>query len=146
MILGNKKIILGLAALIMLLMLPRQSYALEVIAHPSVSISDITDSKLRRIYTMKVRRWPDHRPIHLFVLPSDSRLHGQFTKQALKMFPYQLERIWNKLAFAGTGVLPTEVATQEEMIRLVNATPGAIGYIQSHAGEEVNVVYQVSEK
>lgn len=105
----------------------------------------MTDSKLRRIYTMKVRRWPDHQPIQLFVYPSNSRAHNLFTKRVLKMFPYQLDRIWNKLAFSGTGVLPTEVSTQEEMIHMVSTTPGAIGYIESRNGGEVNIVYRASE-
>jgi len=136
--------LLTLSIIACLWIVPRGAFAVEVIAHPSLSSSELTDSKLRRIYTMKIRHWPDQQPIQLFVFPSDSHLHNDFTKRVLKMFPYQLDRIWNKLAFSGAGVMPTEVATEEEMIRLVNTTPGAIGYIESQQEGGVNIVYRES--
>lgn len=121
-----------------------QALAIEVIAHPELEISQISSSELRRIYTMKKRHWYDKTPIHVYVLPPDSKQHKHFTKRVLQMFPYQLERMWNKLAFSGAGVPPTEVATEDEMIRLVSSTPGSIGYIGQRNIEELNVIYQES--
>lgn len=142
-----RKFTVGLLPLTMVLALSAFSVkAIEVITHPSQAETEISDSTLRRIYTMKLRRWPDQQPIQLFVYPSNSPIHNRFTKQVLKMFPYQLDRIWNKLAFSGTGVLPTEVSTQEEMIRLVTTTPGAIGYIQKRGEREVEIVYHASQQ
>jgi hypothetical protein len=46
----------------------------------------------------------------------------------LQLFPYQLRRAWDRQLFSGTGQAPTVVADEQEMLRRVAATPGAIGY------------------
>lgn len=116
-------------------------YAVEVITHPSVSEPILTTSQLRRIYTMRQIQWPDGRRITVFVLPRQHVLHVRFSKERLQMFPYQLDRIWNKLTYSGLGVAPIMLNTQEELIEAVRQTPGAIGYVENIKDEEaVHVV------
>ena len=118
-----------------------KAYAVEVIVHPSVSESILTTSQLRRIYTMRLMQWVDGRRITVYVLPRQHTLHLRFTKERLQMFPYQLDRIWNKLTYSGLGVAPITVNTPEELLDAVRKTPGAIGYVESIKDEEgVNVV------
>ncbi len=45
------------------------------------------------------------------------------------MFPYQLDRAWQKLTFSGIGTPPAEVSSAAEMLKLLQSTPGAIGYL-----------------
>jgi len=52
------------------------------------------------------------------------------------MFPYQLDRIWNKLTYSGLGVAPIMVNTANELIAAVKNTPGAIGYSENVMGDE----------
>tara|TARA_R110002167_G_scaffold5436_1_gene25477 strand:- start:11616 stop:12008 length:393 start_codon:yes stop_codon:yes gene_type:complete len=118
-----------------------KAYAVEVIVHPSVSESILTTSQLRRIYTMRLMQWVDGRRITVYVLPRQHTIHLRFTKEHLQMFPYQLDRIWNKLTYSGLGVAPITVNTPEELLDAVRKTPGAIGYVESIKDEEeVNVV------
>ena len=57
------------------------------------------------------------------------------------MFPYQLDRIWNKLTYSGLGVAPITVSTPEDLLDAVRKTPGAIGYVESIKDvEAVNVI------
>jgi hypothetical protein len=65
----------------------------------------------------------------VFVLPSDSEVHLAFCKQALSMFPYQIERMWNKFAYSGLGVKPIVVKNENEMLKMVAQTEGSIGYV-----------------
>jgi hypothetical protein len=65
--------------------------------HPSVSEQRLTTSQLRRIYTMRQLQWTDGHRITVYVLPRQHILHLRFSKERLQMFPYQLDRIWNKL-------------------------------------------------
>ena len=77
----------------------------------------------------------------VFVLPYKSQLHQTFCKESLKIFPYQLEGIWNKLTFSGLGVAPTIVESSAELVLAVKSTPGAIGYIEHELKEEdINVI------
>ncbi|MDO6486838.1 hypothetical protein Q4503_03935 [Colwellia sp. 6_MG-2023] len=115
--------------------------AVEVIIHPSVSETTLTTSQLRRIYTMRQVQWNDAQRITVFVLPRQHAMHLRFSKERLQMFPYQLDRIWNKLTYSGLGVAPITVNTPEELLEGVRTTPGAIGYIKKTQGVEgVNVV------
>ena len=78
---------------------------------------------------MRQSRWADNSVITVFVLPNKHVLHRQFTKEHLHIFPYQLDRIWNKLTYSGLGTAPITVETPEELIQEVMQTPGAIGYV-----------------
>lgn len=72
--------------------------------------------------------WPNGQAIKVFVLPSKNNLHQRFSKEILKIFPYQLDRIWNKLTYSGIGIAPTVVDSPEELLKAVISTPGAVGY------------------
>ncbi|WP_206483255.1 hypothetical protein [Thalassotalea sp. G2M2-11] len=119
----------------------RPVLAIDVITHQSVNVSAIDTTQLRRIFTMRQQRWSDDTPIVVFVLPSQHDVHIQFATQYLKIFPYKLDRIWNKLTFSGLGVVPRKISSQQEIERLVRITPGAIGYVDKVSeGGHINVV------
>jgi ABC-type phosphate transport system substrate-binding protein len=104
--------------------------AIEVVTHPNVTDMSLTNLQLRRIFTMRQLRWSDDTPINIFVLPSQHNVHQRFSKQHLKIFPYQLKRIWHKLTYSGLGVAPTIVQSERELVNAIINTPGSIGYIQ----------------
>jgi len=117
------------------------SQAINVITHESVAINTIDTKLLRRIYSMRQQRWANNMPIVVFVLPSQHPVHVKFSKEVLNIFPYKLDRIWNKLTFSGLGVAPKLVRTEAELIQAIKSTPGAIGYVEVIEKEEqINVV------
>ena len=101
-----------------------------MVTHPKVSDLSLTTLQLRRIFTMRQLRWSDDTPISIFVLPSQHHIHHRFSKEHLKIFPYQLNRIWHKLTYSGLGVAPTVVQSEQELVDAIIKTPGSIGYIQ----------------
>lgn len=116
--------------------------AQQVIVNSSVTTDSLTTSQLRRIYSMRQVKWPDDSRIVVFVLPSKHPVHQAFCKETLRIFPYQIERIWNKLTFSGLGTAPNMVETQQQLLDAVTNTPGAIGYIDGDTikGDSVNVI------
>ena len=94
---------------------------------------------------MRQIHWKDGRRITVFVLPRKHALHLRFSKERLQMFPYQLDRIWNKLTYSGLGVAPITVNTPQELLDAVSTTQGAIGYIDSIKDEETVDVVKVEE-
>lgn len=108
-----------------------QAFAIDVVTNLSVPESQLTQSQLRRIYTMRQMRWSDNTGITVFVLPSQHSLHQRFAKERLQIFPYQLNRIWHKLTYSGLGVAPIVVESEQELVEAVMNTPGAIGYINN---------------
>lgn len=113
-----------------------QAAPIKVIANPSVKVDELNASQLRAIFSMKQASWPDGQPIKVFVLPNQHQSHQQFCKRVLRMFPYQVERIWNKLTYSGLGDLPVLVNSEEEMLAMVLTNPGAIGYVVESASDE----------
>lgn len=85
----------------------------------------------RLMFTMRTRVWPDGMRVRVFVLPDRHPLHRVFAKKTLALYPRQLRRVWDRNLFSGTGAVPFEVSSVEEMAEKVAATPGAIGYLPS---------------
>lgn len=119
-----------------------KAHSMYVISHPSVEVKSLSSSQLRRIYSMRQIRWPNNDTIVVFVLPSQHSTHKTFSKDILRIFPYQLDRIWNKLTFSGLGVAPRIVNSQAELLQAVMKTPGAIGYVEilDKEKQHVNVI------
>ncbi|MDF2179270.1 hypothetical protein P2G88_13500 [Aliiglaciecola sp. CAU 1673] len=103
--------------------------SVQVIINAEQSTNTLSAAQLRRIFTMRQRQWPDGSLIHVYVMPNNDPLHQHFAKSQLQLYPYQLERVWNKLVYSGMGERPTEVYSQAKMLEKVASTPGAIGYI-----------------
>lgn len=101
----------------------------DVIANPSYPQNDIPRPLLRGVFGMRVRAWPDGRPVRVFVLADESPVHQDFARSQLQMYPYQLRQNWDRLLYSGTGQPPIVVTSEQEMLRRVAETPGAIGYV-----------------
>lgn len=102
--------------------------SVDVIVSPSLTSTKLDRSLLRAVFTMRLRQWPDGSPVRVFVLPDDNPLSDQFYRERLGMYSYVLRRAWDRMVFTGTGLAPTVVRTEKEMIERVRSTPGAIGY------------------
>jgi ABC-type phosphate transport system substrate-binding protein len=104
--------------------------AVDVIMSPSLTSVSLDRSLLRAVFTMRMRQWPDGSTIRVFVLPDTDPLSDQFYRERLGMYSYVLRRAWDRMVFTGTGLAPTVVQTEREMIERVRSTPGAIGYVR----------------
>ncbi|HSW15228.1 MAG TPA: hypothetical protein VLI06_20435 [Solimonas sp.] len=103
--------------------------AVAVLVAPDHAGQPINRALLRSIFTMRVRQWPDGRPLRVFVLADDHPLHDRFSRELLGTYPYVLRNAWDRAVYTGTGLAPSVVSSEDEMRRRVLATPGAIGYI-----------------
>lgn len=115
--------------LVMFCLLASPAGAVELIGHPELEQTQIPRSVVRSIFTMRMTSWPSGLPIRVFVLGDKDELHATFSKRILGVFPHQLRRAWNRQIFSGTGQAPMKVADEQEMLDMVNQTPGAIGYL-----------------
>ena len=101
----------------------------QVVAHVSVALNELSASQVRRIFSMRQTSWPDQQAIVVYVLHNEHETHHSFGRHILGMFPYQLERIWNKLLYSGLGDRPLQVKNEQEMLDKIRRQPGAIGYV-----------------
>lgn len=80
---------------------------------------------------MQTRVWPDGQSVRVYILPPHKAEHQMFVKKELKLFPYQLVKIWDRSVFSGSGQSPMVVGSFDEMLNKVSKNKGAIGYISS---------------
>lgn len=123
--------------------MPMFAYAEDrpvIISHPSVSTHSLSRDALLAMFAMHSQRWSDGQRIKVFVLQKDHPVHKAFTTEVLGTYPYQLERIWRRLVYSGTGRAPQVCADEEEMQRRVLSTPGAIGYVGTTKEGDLNVI------
>lgn len=102
-----------------------------VIVNPQVSHLNISLIEVKRIYAMQLKKWPNDMPIKVFTLADSSKEQRNFVISVLKMQPYQLDRLWKRIIYSGTGKVPKVVVSEDEMIKQVMAVPGAIGFIEN---------------
>jgi ABC-type phosphate transport system substrate-binding protein len=124
-----------------LLFLTPPCLAVDVVVHSSVNETQLTTAQLRAIFSMRQTRWADGQTIQVLVLSSETSEHNLFTRNYLKMFPYQLDAIWHRQRFSGIGGTPVQYATVQELQAALERTPGAIGYLpQGSHSVELKVV------
>ncbi len=111
------------------------AHPVGVLVHPDLVEADLSPARLRSMFTLRTRSWPDGTPAQIFVLADDDEHHEGFCRDVLGTFPYVLRRAWDRALFAGTGLTPTVVKDLDEMRRRVRSTPGGIGYAPLAAGE-----------
>jgi hypothetical protein len=104
--------------------------AVDIITNRNVSLNAISLASARAIFGMRQVKWPDGKPIRVYVLPDDHPTHGAVCKERLNLFPYQLRQSWDRLVYSGMAQAPNEVSSEEELMNKVAATPGAIGYVR----------------
>lgn len=112
--------------------------ATSVVVNQAVPLQALTQAQLRNIFTLRQTQWPDGTAITVLVLPDSSALHQRFSREQLKLFPYQLNHIWDKHSFSGTGTRPLQVEDAGVMLQQLRQTPGAIGYV-GQFGAEIGV-------
>ncbi len=107
-----------------------------LIVNKSVQQSSMSKGALRTIFGMRLRSWKDGSAIRVIVLPDNHPLHADFSKRVLGMFPHQLRWAWDRLVYSGTGQAPIQVSTEEQMLHLLQSTPGAIGYLRQEPDDD----------
>jgi ABC-type phosphate transport system substrate-binding protein len=114
---------------------PAPDPVMVAIAYPATSDEEIARASLRAIFGMRLQRWPGDTPVKVFVLRDEAPEHATFSKSVLQVFPQQLRMAWDRQVFSGQGQYPEQVASTQEMLSRVAATPGSVGYVKA---SEVN--------
>lgn len=101
----------------------------KIVLNESVEFTNLDSAYLNQIFAMQIRKWPNGQAIQVFILPSTSSLHRKFVIDRLQIQAHQLDRIWNRMLFTGTGKAPTVVDSEDAMLKMIQTTPGAVGYV-----------------
>lgn len=103
--------------------------AVVVSANPQFGITpQLTARELTQIFWRKKQYWQSGTRIHPVNLHAEHPLRILFSKVVLDSLPSEQADYWNGLYFHGTTP-PYSVQSEEAVLRYVNSTKGAIGYV-----------------
>lgn len=112
-----------------------------VIANASVPVSRVDASQATQIFLKQIQTWPDGSAIHPIDIKDGSPLRDEFYRRVANRSPGQLRAFWARQAFTGMGSPPRQAASPDDVHRIVQTTPGAIGYVsRRQADASVKVV------
>jgi len=114
--------------LVFLVAVPAYSGEVAVIAHPSVPVSKISRTQLIDIYVGDVREWDNGEPVVLLDLKPKSGVKDAFYDFIGKSSS-RVKSIWMRHMLTGEAEPPEALDSQQEILDIVTATPGAIGYV-----------------
>ena len=101
-----------------------------VIVNKSVPVSSITAAKLLDIYSMSTKDWGNGTKIVVIDKKSDddakSKFYGYMGKPVAEM-----KKIWMRVQLSGEGKAPEALGSDEDIVKKVASTPGAIGYVHA---------------
>ncbi|MBB4845913.1 ABC-type phosphate transport system substrate-binding protein [Paucibacter oligotrophus] len=114
---------------------------LLLIAHKDVTLDKLSPERATQIFLRQQQSWPDGQAIQPIDLREGHALRRAFYEQLSGRSPGQLRAYWARQSFTGMGLPPRQVESDEEVARLVQSTPGAIGYVtRKPAGSTVKVL------
>ncbi len=99
-----------------------------VVVNKQTSISQITATQVREIFTGVRSRFSDGARA-VPVLLRGGPVHEVFLHHYVGENPAEFRLRWRKAVFTGEGAMPKEFASEAALLEYVAATPGAIGYV-----------------
>lgn len=100
-----------------------------IIANRQTPVDKMEPDQATQIFLKQIQTWPDGRTIQPIDIKEGSPLRAEFYSKITGRSLGQLRAYWARQAFTGMGFPPKQVASSEDVARLVQSTPGAVGYV-----------------
>lgn len=111
-----------------------------LIGNTSIPVSALNQTDINNIFLGGKNTWDDGSKV-IFVIQKHSACHDIFLKNYINKTPSQFSSYWKKQVFTGKGFAPRSLDNDQEMIKFVSKTKGAIGYVSSDTGlDNVKVI------
>ena len=111
-----------------------------IIAHKTVPADSISKIQLIDYFSRDIKTWDNDIPIVIVDLKEKGEVKKTFYKYLGKSSS-RMKSIWMKKKLSGEGNPPASLISEEEVLKKVASTPGAIGFIsRSKVTDEVKVL------
>jgi len=115
-----------------------------IVVNRGLSVSQITETELRDIFTGARSRFNDgSRAVP--VLLKGGPVHEVFLHRHIGDNPEEFRIRWRKAVFTGQGAMPKEFSTENALLEYVETTPGAIGYVSRMQSDRAVKMLTVTE-
>lgn len=109
------------------------SHGFVIVAHPDIETETLSKQAWSAIFMKKNRTWPDGTPIVPIDQEETSIVRISFTTVVHRKRVSAVRTYWHQQIFSGREMPPPEKASDAAVVAFVKATPGAVGYVSTHA-------------
>lgn len=137
----------GIITILMLLLAQAQisSAQVAVIVHKAAPVDSLTHAELLDYFSCEVKMWSNKTPVVVFDLKPQSEIKDAFY-EFLGKSASRMKSIWMKKLLMGEGDPPQALPSEEEVLKKVTDTPGAIGFIsKAKVRDGVKVVLTIGK-
>ena len=110
-----------------------------VIVHPG-NAAALDEEQIAKIFLGQSRTFPggaEATPVD----QKEGAVREEFGNKVLKKNPAQLKALWARQIFTGGSKPPKELGSDDDVLKFVSSTPGAIAYVDSgKANKSVKVI------
>ncbi len=99
-----------------------------LIGNSSITEISVPKGDVKRIYLGKMKKWANGSEIHAVTLRS-GLVHETFVKKYVNRSPSSFSSFWKRAIVSGTGIPPKSFKTEDEVVKYIAETKGAVGYI-----------------
>ena len=130
-----------LLGLLALLIMHNPSYAnstffdksAQVAVVTSSNLSVLTEQQIRSYFTLKQKLLPNKQKVRLVHLPLSNDISKQFTRKLFELYPYQLQRLWDRQVYSGKARPPKTVDDELLVLNYLVNNDNTIGYISAQS-------------
>ena len=105
----------------------------RVVTHPSNRAVSVERAFLADAFLEKTTRWPDDEAIYPVDQSPEASVRERFSERVLRRSVFAVRSYWQQRIFAGRGLPPPELESDEAVLRYVRSRPGAVGYVSERA-------------
>ncbi len=117
------------------------SFAEVAIVVNKANSATINDGDINRLFLGKLKQYTSGTKVEPINQKAGSAVRNEFESKVLKKSASQIKAYWSKRVFSGKGKPPKEVASDQEVLAIVSANAGAIGYVNAASvNDSVKVV------
>ncbi len=127
---------------ILFLMLPfslLHAEELRFICNKDVTEKVLSTELIKNIFLGNIVKWSDGKNITFVVNYKEKEIHSILVRNYTNKAPSQFKNYWKRKMFAGEGSMPKNFKTQDDVIKFISQTSGAIGYIGKSTTVTANV-------
>lgn len=104
-----------------------------VIVHPDNAMRELSRDFLEQVFLKRKTEWEDHQPIKPVDQRSDNHVRERFSERVLGRSVTAVKRFWQQKIFAGRGVPPPELESDQAIVAYVLQHRGSVGYVSGQA-------------
>ena len=97
--------------------------------------SAVDKATAARMFTGDMKSWGDGTPVTAVDLPEDNPVRASFSTDVIGKSVSNMKAFWAQNVFSGKALPPKQVASDDEVKKLVSSTKGGIGYIKPSSAD-----------